>query len=277
MGWGRCRAGTLPVVARAALHFGEEPCLSGTRGSGTVFFCGCALGCVFCQNSEISRGMAHGKTLTVDGLGAVFAALQGQGAHNINLVTAGHFAPALAEVLAKYPPDIPVVYNASGYESVETIGMLAGLVDVFLPDFKYADAETARVCAEAPDYSEVALRAIAAMRAQTGEAVFDAEGMLARGTWVRHLVLPGLTGASMRALTMLRDTLPGDVRVSLMGQYTPYGRAKGIKGLDRPLSRREYGRVAAHMRAIGLDGYLQWPDASGTEMIPAWDGTGLPG
>ncbi|GHU82977.1 radical SAM family protein [Clostridia bacterium] len=276
-GAGLCGMGTLPVVARAALHFGEEPCISGTRGSGTVFFCGCPLGCVFCQNSEISRGGGLGEALSVEALGAVFAALRAQGAHNINLVTASHFAPAVAQTLRRFPPGIPVVYNSSGYESPDTLRLLDGLVDVYLPDFKYADAETARLCAAAPDYPEIALRAIAQMRRQSGPAVFDADGLLTRGTLVRHLVLPGLTGASMRALSALRDTLPPDVRVSLMGQYTPYGAAKQIKGLDRPLLPREYRRVAAHLRALGFDGYVQPPQATGTEMIPVWDRTGVEG
>lgn len=274
-GGGVCGMGTMPVVARAALHFGEEPCISGTRGSGTVFFCGCGLGCVFCQNADISRGGAPGRALSVRELGRVFASLRAQGAHNINLVTAAHFAPAVAEALREYPPGIPVVYNSSGYETVEALRSLEGLVDVYLPDYKFADSETARLLAGAPDYPEAALSAIREMRRQTGEAAFDADGLMVRGTLVRHLVLPGLTGASMRALAALRDALPEDVRVSLMGQYTPYGQAKRIPGLDRPLLWREYRRVEERMRALGLDGYVQPPEASGTEMIPAWDGTGL--
>lgn len=276
-GAGRCGVGHLPVVARAALHFGEEPCISGMRGSGTVFFCGCALGCVFCQNAEISDGAEKGRAMDTRALGEVFLSLRDQGAHNINLVTAGHVLPAVAEALAAYPPGIPVVYNSSGYEQVEMLHMLEGLVDVYLPDFKYADADTAAFCADAPDYPEVALAAIQEMRRQTGPATFDEEGIMTRGTLVRHLVLPGLSGASMRALGMLREALPVDVRISLMGQYTPYGRAKDIKGLDRPLLPREYRRVTAQMRALGFEGYIQPIQASGTEMIPAWDGTGVAG
>ncbi len=276
-GEGVCGMGTLSVVARAALHFGEEPCITGEQGSGTVFFAGCALHCVFCQNAAISRGHAVGQPLSIEALGGVFASLRDQGAHNINLVTATHFAPAVAEALRRFPPGIPVVYNCGGYESPETLEMLSGLVDVYLPDFKYADAETARLCANAPDYPEVALAAIREMRRQTGPCVFDADGMLTRGTIVRHLVLPGLTGASMRALAMLRDALPDDVPVSLMGQYTPYGAAKGIPGLDRAVTAKEYRRVRAQMAALGFPGYVQDLGASGTEMIPAWDETGVPG
>lgn len=274
-GGGRCRMGTTPVVARAALHFGEEPCISGGRGSGTVFFCGCTLGCVFCQNAEISQDGALGRYADAPALGRMFAGLKAQGAHNINLVTAGHFVPAVAEALRRYPPGIPVVYNCGGYESLESLRLLEGLVDVYLPDFKYATARIARLCADAPDYPEVALAAIAEMRRQTGKAVYDDAGMLRRGTMVRHLVLPGMAGASMKALTMLRDALPHDVPVSLMGQYTPYGRARAIRGLDRAVLPEEYERVAAHMRLLGFDGYMQSLKASGTAEIPLWDQTGL--
>lgn len=275
-GNGACGMGMLPVVARAALHFGEEPCITGTRGSGTVFFCGCALGCVFCQNGDISGDGALGQVLTVEALGGVLAGLVAQGAHNINLVTAGHFTPAIAETLMRYPPGVPVVYNSSGYESMEALRMMEGLVDVYLPDFKYADAETAGFCANAPDYPEAALTAICEMRRQTGEAAYDANGLMTKGTMIRHLVLPGLSGASMQALNLLHECLPEDVPISLMGQYTPCGKAKAVKGLDRPLLAREYRRVAAHMRAIGLSGYVQPPTAAGTDMIPVWDQSGLP-
>ncbi len=270
-GNGVCGMGALPVVARAAPHFGEEPCITGTRGSGTVFFSGCALHCLFCQNDEISRGGA-GRTVTVEELGGLFASLREKGVHNINLVTASHFAPAVAEALRRYPPGIPVVYNCGGYESIETLRLLEGLVDVYLPDYKYVDAGTAKLCAAAPDYPQVALAAIQEMRRQTGPAVYDDAGLMVRGTLVRHLVLPCLSGASMQALARLRDALPEDVPLSLMGQYTPYGRALSVNGLDRPLIPREYRRVVAQMRALGFDGYTQGIDATGPEMIPAWEG-----
>ncbi len=268
--------GTRPVVIRAALHFGEEPCISGTRGSGTIFFVGCALGCVFCQNEAISRNRVSGQALTAQELGGVFQSLKGQGAHNINLVTASHFAPEVAKALREDPPGIPVVYNCGGYESMETLALLEGLVDVYLPDFKYGDAETARLCSNAPDYPQAALAAIREMRRQTGPTSFDEAGLLVRGTMVRHLVLPGLSGASMAALAMLRDALPEDVCLSLLGQYTPYGAAQDIPGLDRTLTPKEYRRVKAQMAALGFPGYVQALAASGTEMIPLWDRTGLP-
>lgn len=274
-GEGFCGVGTTPIVARAALHLGEEPCISGTRGSGTVFFCGCALGCVFCQNEAISRDGSLGLPADAQTLGGIWASLRAQGAHNINLVTGGHFLPAIAQALRRHPPGIPVVYNSSGYETVQALAALHGLVDIYLPDFKYADADIARTLAQAPDYPEVALAAIAEMRRQTGPAVFSEAGLMLRGTLVRHLVLPGLAGASMRALSRLRDALPPDIAVSLMGQYTPCGAARSMPGLDRPLLPREYARVRAHMQALGFPGYVQAPQASGTEMIPRWDLTGI--
>ncbi len=275
-GSGICGMGTLPVVTRAAPHFGEEPCISGVRGSGTVFFSGCALGCVFCQNAEISRNRAAGQALSIREMGMVFQSLKARGVHNINLVTASHFAPEVAQALRAYPPGIPVVYNCGGYESLEILAMLDGLVDVYLPDFKYGDGETARLYSHAPDYPQVALTAIREMRRQTGPAFYDDEGMLIRGTMVRHLVLPGLSGASMAALAMLRDVLPEDVPLSLMGQYTPYGGAREIPGLERPVTPKEYRRVKAQMAALGFPGYIQALAASGTEMVPPWDLTGLP-
>lgn len=270
-GSGRCGMGTLPTIARAAPHFGEEPCISGTRGSGAVFFCGCPLGCIFCQNESISRPGARAKRVDAQQLADVFTALCAQGVHNLNLVTAGHFAPTVAQALRLAKPSVPVVYNSGGYERVETLRMLEGLVDVYLPDYKFADAALARLCCDADDYPQVALAAIAEMRRQTGPAEFDEEGMLVRGTLVRHLVLPGCAGASMQALSALVDAGLDDLPVSLMAQYTPCGRARQVPGLDRPVSTSTYRRVAAHMRWLGLDGYTQAVASSGESSIPEWD------
>ncbi|MEG0766473.1 MAG: radical SAM protein, partial [Clostridia bacterium] len=273
VGW--CGMGALPAVARAALHFGEEPCISGKRGSGAIFFSGCSLRCVFCQNSPISQER-RGQYISIETLGGLFANLQAQGAHNINLVNPTHFVPAIRAALLAHPPGIPVVYNTSGYETPATLHSLEGLVDVYLPDLKYVDAEDARRFSGAADYPAYACEALQLMYAQTGPAQYDAEGMLLRGTLVRHLVLPGMTVGSMHVLNWLHEHLP-DVPISLMGQYTPCAKACQIKGLDRPLKLREYQRVAAHLSAIGIEaGYLQPPDAAGCEAIPIWDGTGLP-
>ena len=273
-GHGVCGVGTLPKIARAGLHMWEEPCISGTRGSGAVFFSGCNLRCAFCQNEPISHG-GQGETVTPGRLAEIFAELEAQGAHNINLVTPTHFVPAILEALAIHRPRVPVVYNCGGYESVQTLRLLEGQIDIYLPDFKYIDGRMARLLSGAPDYPQVALKAIREMRRQTGPAVYDADGMMLRGTQIRHLVLPGLTGDSMRLLTLIRDELPEGTPVSLMGQYTPCGRAMDIPGMNRRVTKREYDRVLAHMQAIGLPGYRQELSAATSAFVPAFDGTGV--
>lgn len=272
-GAGVCRMGTQPKIARAALHMWEEPCISGTRGSGAVFFSGCGLRCVFCQNEAISQ-QGEGKIVTPARLAEIFRELEAQGAHNINLVTAAHFVPAVLEALNLYRPNIPIVYNSSGYESIETLRMLSGIVDIYLPDYKYIDPNMAAMLSGARDYPEVAFAAIAEMIRQTGAPVYDENGMMQRGTLIRHLVLPGLTGDSMKILTRIRDEFPG-IPVSLMGQYTPCGRALSIPGMDRKIKKKEYARVLAHMEAIGLDGYRQELGSADGAFIPSFDETGV--
>ena len=272
-GAGVCRMGTQPKIARAALHMWEEPCISGTRGSGAVFFSGCGLRCVFCQNEAISQ-QGEGKIVTPARLAEIFHELEAQGAHNINLVTAAHFVPAVLEALSLYHPNIPIVYNSSGYESIETLRMLSGVVDIYLPDYKYIDPNMAAMLSGARDYPEVAFAAIAEMIRQTGAPVYDENGMMQRGTLIRHLVLPGLTGDSMKILTRIRDEFPG-IPVSLMGQYTPCGRALSMPGMDRKIKKKEYARVLAHMEAIGLDGYRQELGSADGAFIPSFDETGV--
>ncbi len=272
-GAGVCRMGTQPKIARAALHMWEEPCISGTRGSGAVFFSGCGLRCVFCQNEAISQ-QGEGKIVTPARLAEIFRELEAQGAHNINLVTAAHFVPAVLEALNLYRPNIPIVYNSSGYESIETLRMLSDVVDIYLPDYKYIDPNMAAMLSGARDYPEVAFAAIAEMIRQTGAPVYDENGMMQRGTLIRHLVLPGLTGDSMKILTRIRDEFPG-IPVSLMGQYTPCGRALSMPGMDRKIKKKEYARVLAHMEAIGLDGYRQELGSADGAFIPSFDETGV--
>ena len=272
-GAGVCRMGTQPKIARAALHMWEEPCISGTWGSGAVFFSGCGLRCVFCQNEAISQ-QGEGKIVTTERLAEIFRELEAQGAHNINLVTAAHFVPAVLEALSLYRPNIPIVYNSSGYESIETLRMLSGVVDIYLPDYKYIDPNMAAMLSGARDYPDVAFAAIAEMIRQTGAPVYDENGMMQRGTLISHLVLPGLTGDSMKILTRIRDEFPG-IPVSLMGQYTPCGRALSIPGMDRKIKKKEYARVLAHMEAIGLDGYRQELGSADGAFIPSFDETGV--
>ena len=272
-GAGVCRMGTQPKIARAALHMWEEPCISGTRGSGAVFFSGCGLRCVFCQNEAISQ-QGEGKIVTPARLAEIFRELEAQGAHNINLVTAAHFVPVVLEALSLYRPNIPIVYNSSGYESIETLRMLSGVVDIYLPDYKYIDPNMAAMLSGARDYPDVAFAAIAEMIRQTGAPVYDENGMMQRGTLIRHLVLPGLTGDSMKILTRIRDEFPG-IPVSLMGQYTPCGRALSMPGMDRKIKKKEDARVLAHMEAIGLDGYRQELGSADGAFIPSFDETGV--
>lgn len=265
-GNGFCRMGMLPVVARAARHMWEEPCISGTRGSGTVFFSGCTLGCVFCQNERISHHRL-GRTMDAKKLCALFERVEALGVHNLNLVTPTHFAPVIFEALRMRKMGIPVVWNSSGYETPELVRAAQGLVDVFLPDLKYADARTAAQLAGAPDYFEVAIRAIRAMCEQTGAPQYDADGMMVSGTLVRHLILPMRTGESLRILDTVAHELPPGTKVSLMRQYTPMN-GLAIKGLDRRLTAREYKRVRDAMLALGLEGYVQDKEAANSTYTP---------
>lgn len=220
-------------TAKASLHFGEEPCISGTdgRGAGTIFFSGCSLKCIFCQNMPISRD-GYGKEITPERLGEIMLELQEKGAHNIDLVTPTHYADIIAGVLTSIKPrlHIPVVYNCGGYEKVETLKMLDGLIDIYLPDFKYASPDLAREYSSAPDYPSVAVKAIAEMYRQTGKVQVFENGMMKKGVLVRHLVLPGCRHDSMKVLDILKATVPvSDIRISLMRQYTPCGKALEIK------------------------------------------------
>ena len=230
--------------------------------------------CIILVIGQGHHAGGQGETVSVERLAEIFRELENQGAHNINLVTATHFVPAVIAALDLYRPNIPIVYNCGGYESVETLRMLEGYVDVYLPDFKYIDSAMAKLLSGAPDYPEVAQAAIAEMRRQTGPAVYDEDGMMLRGTQIRHLVLPGLTGDSIRLLTRIADEWP-DTPVSLMGQYTPCGRALSIKGMDRRVTKKEYARVLAHMEAIGLPGYRQALESATDAFIPAFDHTGV--
>lgn len=268
-GEGFCRMGTLPVVARAAPHFWEEPCISGSRGSGAVFFSGCSLGCVFCQNGSISRHGA-GKTLTPTQLSAVFQRLEERGVHNINLVTPGHFAPAVLEALSIRKPRVPVVWNSSGYETPETIESARGLVDVYLPDLKYFSGRNAAALADAPDYFPVALRAIQAMCAQTGPPRYDGDGLLLSGTLVRHLVLPLRVRESVAILDAVAAELPEGTPVSLMRQYTPMNESS-LPGLNRRLTGREYRLAVEHMQELGIPGYLQEKESALAAYTPAFN------
>lgn len=275
-GDGFCRMGADAVVARAALHFWEEPCLSGTRGSGAVFFTGCSLGCVFCQNYQISAQREVGKRLSPEELSALFLSLEEQGAHNINLVNPTHFVPAIAQALRLRRPSVPVVYNSGGYERVETLRSLEGLIDIYLPDLKYLSPALSLRYSGAENYPEAAKAAILEMARQTGPAVFDEDGILQRGTIVRHLVLPANTRNTAEVLTWLAGNLPQGVLVSLMAQYLPCGRAQDFPEINRRITRREYEKVQDLLFSLGLDGFVQERSSAKKEFIPPFNLEGVP-
>ena len=269
---GACGQGSVVRVARAALHFFEEPAISGTRGSGTVFFCGCSLGCVFCQNREISRGETLGTPMDRHALAETMLRLQEEGAHNINLVTPTHFADRVAETLSdvRGKLKIPVVYNSSGYENLSTLRMLEGLIDVYLPDFKYASPETARRYSSAPDYPKVAVTAIREMVRQTGGLRFDENGILQRGVIVRLLVLPGERKDAIEVLKLLASAVdPTEIRLSLMSQYTPeFALDTPYPNLHRRLTRFEYDSVWETACALGFAGYSQARESASARYTP---------
>lgn len=270
---GYCGMGLVPRVARAALHFWEEPCISGTRGSGTVFFSGCTLRCAYCQNYSISHE-GTGKEITVEHLAEIFRELYDQGAHNLNLVTGTQFIPAILSAFERYKPPIPVVWNCGGYEKTETLKMLEGAVDVYLPDLKHVSPRLSALCAGAPDYFERASEAVREMCRQTGDPVYDAEGMMQKGTLVRHLILPGCTGDSCRVLDFIAEELPKGTPVSLMRQYSPEPWCR-VKGLDRRITDGEYRRVLEHFEVLGLQGYTQEKESATAAYTPDFDLTGV--
>ena len=275
-GKGFCGIGILPAVALATPFWGEEPCISGTRGSGAVFFCGCPLHCFYCQNYEIINNPGLHTRLTYDELANTFLLLQEKKVHNINLITGTHFTPVIIKALlhCRSQLHIPVIWNSSGYESSETIDMLDGLVDIYLPDYKYSDPSLAAYCSAAPDYPQIALAAIKQMRRQSGKAVYTSDGIMKKGTMVRHMVLPGFTGASLIALNHLHDSLPSDVRISLMSQYTPI-RSSLKPPFNQQVSKAAYNAVVSHCNALGFLGYTQSIKSAGTTMIPQWNETGI--
>lgn len=270
---GYCGMGEAPKVARAALHFWEEPCISGQRGSGAVFFSGCTLRCAYCQNYPISHG-GEGTEITPAHLADIFRSLYDQGAHNLNLVTGTQFVPVILEAFSIYKPPIPVVWNCGGYEALETLALLDGVVDVYLPDLKHVSPRLSALCAQAPDYFAVAAAALREMCRQAGPAIYNDEGLMQRGVLIRHLILPGCTGDSCKALDFIAQELPGGVPVSLMRQYSPEPWCH-VKGLDRRVTDAEYARVLAHFQALGLSGYTQEKDSASAAYTPAFDGTGV--
>ena len=277
---GYCGAAGTLKVARAALHFWEEPCISGTRGSGTVFFSGCALKCCYCQNYPISAE-SFGREITVERLAEIFLELQSQGAHNINLVTPGQWQPWIIAALDKARADglrLPIVCNTGGYETAESVARWQGYIDIWLADLKYVSPALSAQLSAAPDYFAAARTAIEAMMAQAGRPVCDAEGMMRRGVILRHLALPGHIDDSFAVLDQMaawNDADPGCFVPSLMSQYTPFYKAKEA-GIGRRITTYEYRRVVNYAVDKGLAaGYMQQRSSAKEEYTPAFDLSGV--
>ena len=266
---GFCGLGEEMLIARAAPHLWEEPPISGTRGTGAVFFSGCTLRCVYCQNREISHTGA-GRPFTPRQLSDTLKRLADLGVHSLSFITATPFIPRILDALELWRPPLPLVWNTSGYEAVESLRLLEGAIDVWLPDLKHFSPRMGQLCAKAPDYFEHASAALKEMCRQAGPCVYNDEGIMTRGVLVRHLILPGLTGESMKLLTWIRDELPPGTPVSLMRQYLPCGEV-GVPGLDRRITEKEYRRVRDHMLALDLPGFLQEPDSADSGFIPAFN------
>ena len=270
---GFCRNSENFKIARAALHFWEEPCISGKNGSGAVFFSGCNLKCVYCQNYEISRDN-KGIEISCDRLVDIFENLVSLGAENINLVNPTHFAPMLAEVLEEWKSPVPIVYNSSGYESVETLKMLDGLIDIYLPDFKYIRNDKAERYSSASDYPEIAKAALEEMYRQTGKAVFDG-AMMKKGMIIRHLILPQNTNSSLQIIDYISDHFE-KAYLSLMAQYVPCTNLENYQEINRTITKREYNKVVDYALSKGLEKlFVQELSSADDKYIPLFDFSGV--
>lgn len=266
-------------VARACLHKWEEPCISGTNGSGTVFFSGCNLKCIFCQNYDISQNN-YGKEISVHRLKEIFTELIDKGAHNINLVNPSHYTKPVRQALLGSKEQgkltVPVVYNTNGYELTETIKSMKGLVDVYLPDIKYFSGKISLKYSRAQDYPEVCKKAVMEMYDQVGSPVINEEGLIQKGLIIRHLILPGHTKDSINVLNWISENLPKSVYISLMSQYTPFYRAGEYPEINRPITRFEYEKVVNHLYKLGLEsGYVQERQSADIQYIPDFNLDGV--
>ncbi len=275
---GFCGCSSTLKAARAALHHWEEPCISGTRGSGAVFFSGCTLKCCFCQNYLISQG-SFGKEITPKHLGEIFLSLQEQGAHNIDLITATQFLPLILPALdlVKHKLHIPVVYNCGGYEKKETLALLKDYIDIYLPDLKYYSSVLSKRYSKAENYFEVASLAILSMIEQTGGLEYDQHGILQKGVIIRHMVLPGCKDDSIQLLHWMKDTLPeGNYLLSLLSQYTPFYKSCEYPEINRRITTYEYNKVLDTAIALGLtDGFMQEKSSAKEEYTPPFDLEGI--
>lgn len=268
-GRGFCRLPETMQIARIAPHLWEEPPISGQKGTGAVFFSGCTLRCVYCQNADISHRNA-GTAFTPAVLADRLRLLEEMGMQSISFITATPFIPQILETLSIYRPKLPLVWNTSGYESVDSLKQLDGVIDVYLPDLKHFSPAMGRLCAGAADYFDVATAAIREMVRQTGQPVYDDSGIMTRGVLIRHLILPGLTGESIALLDWVKNELPAGIPVSLMQQYVPCNQVS-IPGLTRRITPREYRRVRDHMMALDLPGFYQGATSATVDFVPVFN------
>lgn len=275
---GYCRETEELVVARAALHMWEEPCISGVEGSGTVFFSGCAMGCVYCQNHNIANGLA-GKTITIERLSDIFIELQDKNANNINLVTPSHYVPQIIDAIIlaqKKGLRVPIVYNCSGYEKVETLKLLEGLVDVYLPDIKYFDNKPAVKYSNCKDYFAYSAEAIKEMLRQTGDPIFDERGIMKKGVIVRHLTLPGYLQDSKNILNYLYENFGNKIYISIMNQYTPLETVNNYPELNRRITEEEYEELVNYAIDLGIEnGFIQEGETASDSFIPEFNEEGV--
>ncbi len=267
---GFCGALDTVTVALVAPHKFEEPCISGKSGCGAVFFSGCTLKCVYCQNYEISH-KNQGKNITVKELSEKLYELEKSGVETIEFVSATHYADKIIQALDIYRPKVPIIYNSSGYENTQTLEMLKGYIDVYLPDFKYSDDSLSLCYSGVNNYTQVATSAINEMLSQTGSPVFNDRGIIQSGVIIRHLVLPSHTKNSIGVLDIIKEQFGTQTLVSLMGQYTPYGKAENYPKINRKITQREYNKVLQYMLDTGLDGFAQELSSASTKYIPKWD------
>lgn len=272
---GYCRMPYEFSLARAGLHFWEEPPISGKNGSGTIFFSGCNLGCVYCQNYEISHGQI-GKVVSDERLIEIFDELTEKGAHNINLVNPTHYADRLKTVLESRKIKIPVVYNSSGYEKTDTLKNLEGLIDIYLPDLKYINSDKSFGYSAAKDYFDFASKALLEMKRQCPQNVYNSDGIIQKGLIVRHLILPKNTNQSIEILKWIYNNLGEDTAISLMAQYTPYGKIEDYPELQRKITEREYNKVLSFAMDLGFKNiFTQEFESSSEKFIPDFDLTGV--
>ncbi|MEE1087271.1 MAG: radical SAM protein [Schaedlerella sp.] len=271
-------SGETIFAARAALHMWEEPCISGETGSGTVFFSGCTLRCVYCQNYDIARARS-GKEITKERLSEILLELQAKGAANINLVTPTHYTEQIIWAIQRAREEglsVPIVYNCSGYEKTETLKMLDGIVDIYLTDFKYMDQELAKRYSKAEDYPEVAKEALKEMVRQTKEAEFDKDGMMTKGVIVRHLLLPGYLENAKKVVKYVFETYGNRVFLSLMNQYTPLPQVKYLPEINRRVTAEEYEELVDYAIEIGVEnGFIQEGETAEESFIPEFDYEGI--